>query len=199
MANPVGLSGALEPRSRLSAAVGVATSLAVPSGPRTVIDFSSLEPAVRAAPHRTRLSERAMVALLAVEAAPGLIMGLPTRSGTIDGLFKHFLDLADPDALRAKPVLVLIDRPTVEGSALVEISIRLTLEILGLRVVDFVPVGRHEIARDGEISNGLLGLLGSGAVALRQAMARGEASGPNEGSRSADVVDFLRKRRSMRP
>lgn len=152
----VGLCGAIEPDSRLLAAVRLATALATDRRPVPVADFSVIEHAVRAARYRSELDRSTLVILREIEAAPGLILGIPAGTGTIPGLMKHFLDLADPDSLAGKPVLLITDSHHPGLDARADLCLRLTIGQLGLDVADApVAAGRHAISRSGAASPAL--------------------------------------------
>ena len=59
-----------------------------------------------------------------VVGADVLVVGSPTYKGSYTGLFKHFFDLVDPTALRAKPVVLLATGGGDRHSLIVEHQLR---------------------------------------------------------------------------
>ncbi|MET7637421.1 FMN reductase [Streptomyces sp. NPDC005438] len=68
-------------------------------------------------------------------AADGLILVTPTFAGSYSGLFKSFMDLVDPDALRGKPVLLAATGGTERHSLMLEHAMRPLLAYLRALVV----------------------------------------------------------------
>lgn len=75
-----------------------------------VFDLRDLEPSLGAAGPRADLAPEARVHVDRLLAARAIVVGSPVCKGSYAGLFKHLLDLIEPEALRGKPVL-----PTATG------------------------------------------------------------------------------------
>lgn len=71
-----------------------------------LVDLGELAPLYGGVNDRNRLPQAALEALEAVETADALIVASPIYRGTFTGLFKHFFDLIDQDALIDVPVLL---------------------------------------------------------------------------------------------
>ncbi len=71
-----------------------------------IYDMADVGPSLGQAQHQRELDEAATAILNDVVGADLLIVGSPTYKGSYSGLFKHFVDLIDPEQLRAKPVLI---------------------------------------------------------------------------------------------
>lgn len=52
------------------------------------------------------LPERIAAAIAKLRDADALVVGTPVYKGSYTGLFKHFIDLIDPNALAGKPVVI---------------------------------------------------------------------------------------------
>lgn len=70
------------------------------------VELSRLGPQFGAALSRDALSADARAALEALETADLLIAATPVYKGSYTGLFKHVVDLLNPDALVGRPVLL---------------------------------------------------------------------------------------------
>lgn len=60
----------------------------------------------------------------AIEAADGLIIGIPVFQGSYPGLFKHVFDLIEPGALKDRPVLLTACGGGLRHSLVVEHQLR---------------------------------------------------------------------------
>jgi len=104
----VGLAGSYNRPSKTFALVNHIASIA---GERygfdtTVHDLADVGPSLGQAQRQGDLDEAAAKVLADVVEADFLIVGSPTYKGSYPGLFKHFIDLIDPEQLRAKPILI---------------------------------------------------------------------------------------------
>ncbi len=73
---------------------------------QTVVEMAALAPQLAGAVWRSQLPSAVEQALLAVEQADVLVVATPVFRGSYTGLFKHFFDFIDQDALIDKPVLL---------------------------------------------------------------------------------------------
>ncbi|MEI9425448.1 FMN reductase [Mesorhizobium sp. Cs1299R1N1] len=110
MSNPtvVGFSGNITRPSKTRAFVDfVVRDIAARHGlSASTYDVEDLGPSLGAAKWARDLDNQARAILEEILAADVLVVGSPTYKGSYTGLFKHFLDLIDPGALRGKPVLL---------------------------------------------------------------------------------------------
>ncbi|PWK73998.1 FMN reductase [Aminobacter sp. AP02] len=88
-------------------------------------------------------SARDLVELIA--AADVLVVGSPTYKGSYTGLFKHFLDLLDPAALRGKPVILAATGGGERHSLIVEHQLR---PLFGFFEALTMPTAIYATAKD---------------------------------------------------
>lgn len=104
----VAVSGGLQRPSKSAALATYLLDLiaeAVPCEQR-LVELGQLAPQLAGSVWRSQLSEAAEHELAAVEQADILLVATPVYRGAYTGLFKHFFDLIDQDALIDKPVLL---------------------------------------------------------------------------------------------
>jgi FMN reductase len=85
--------------------------------------------------HRGEATRELEKALDAVECADVLVLVTPLRRGSLPGLFKHFLDLLNPEALREVPVLLGMTGHHADQQRLIEHAILPVVTALGARPV----------------------------------------------------------------
>ncbi|MGE8492777.1 FMN reductase [Comamonas sp.] len=73
---------------------------------QSLVEMAALAPQLAGAVWRSQLPSTVEQALLAVEQADVLVVATPVFRGSYTGLFKHFFDFIDQDALIDKPVLL---------------------------------------------------------------------------------------------
>lgn len=71
-----------------------------------IYDLADMGPSLPIATTKYDLDPRASMALQDILGADALVVGVPTYKGSYPGLFKHLIDLLDPNDLAAKPVLL---------------------------------------------------------------------------------------------
>lgn len=71
-----------------------------------VFDLEDLGPSFVHAKKKEDLDVQALRVIEAVTSADAVIFGSPTFKGSYPGLFKHLIDLLEPNELHAKPVLI---------------------------------------------------------------------------------------------
>jgi FMN reductase len=85
--------------------------------------------------HRGEATRELEEALDTVECADVLVLVTPLRRGSLPGLFKHFLDLLNPEALREVPVLLGTTGHHADQQRLIEDAILPIVRALGARPV----------------------------------------------------------------
>lgn len=80
-------------------------------------------------------------------AADALVIGSPVYKGSYTGLFKHFFDLLDPEALRGKPVLLTATGGGHRHALVVEHQLRPLFAFFEATVM---PVGVYAASADLE-------------------------------------------------
>lgn len=71
-----------------------------------VLDLHDVGPSLGSAQWRKDLDSRANLVIDDITAADALVIGCPTYKGSYPGLFKHLIDLIDPQELRGKPIII---------------------------------------------------------------------------------------------
>lgn len=179
----VGLTGDPSGDRRLDAAVRAALAgVEEIARGATLLDYADVGDAIRAARFRSQLTGLARSRLEALEAAPGLVVGVPIERGTVPGQFKHLFDLADPEQLRGKPSVVLVHRHARDDATAVRRHVEFLVESFGLDLVhEIVLVDRSQFASDGRLSQENARLLARAGRILALAV----ASGPGDGREDA--------------
>lgn len=103
-----GFAGSLSAPSRTRALVDLASRRAaeLSGGKSETADLTDLGAGLGAAQSLAELAPQARTVVDRLLAADALVVGSPVYKGSYTGLFKHLFDLLDPDALKAKPVLL---------------------------------------------------------------------------------------------
>lgn len=104
----IGLSGNLDRPSKTRALVqtAVATAASRFDAVGAVFDLADFGPTLGAARRVDDLAPAARSTLDTILAADALVVASPVYKGSYTGLFKHLIDLLDPQALQGKPVLL---------------------------------------------------------------------------------------------
>ncbi|WP_062228772.1 FMN reductase [Aureimonas frigidaquae] len=71
-----------------------------------LFDLEQIGPSLNVAQGPGDLDANARRILQSLVEADLIVIGSPTYKGSYPGLFKHFIDLIDPNALRGKPILL---------------------------------------------------------------------------------------------
>lgn len=87
-------------------------------------DIEDLGPSLYSARRGSELDVPARTIVERLAAADVLVVGSPTYKGSYTGLFKHFFDLLDPNALRGKPVVLVATGGGERHSLIVEHQLR---------------------------------------------------------------------------
>jgi len=99
---------------------------------------------------RDQLSSEAVSILQDIETADGLILASPTYKGSYSGLFKHIIDLLEPDALAHKPVIIAGTGGGLRHALMVEHQLR---PLMGFFNASTIATSVY--ASDGEFENGV--------------------------------------------
>jgi FMN reductase len=104
----VGLSGNLARPSRTRTLVQAVLDSAAARGlgSTQLFDLVDAGPGLGVATDRSQADARLEAVLHAVQTADALVVGTAVYKGAYTGLFKHFFDLYDMEALARKPVIV---------------------------------------------------------------------------------------------
>ncbi|MBL8563540.1 MAG: NAD(P)H-dependent oxidoreductase [Gemmobacter sp.] len=104
----LGLSGNITAPSKTRALVATALDLisARLDVETDLLDITDFGPALGPARHIADLPAEARAKLDRLLSAEALVLATPIYKASYPGLFKHLIDLLDPDALRGKPVLL---------------------------------------------------------------------------------------------
>lgn len=104
----VAVSGGLQRPSKSAALAEHLLELIADEVPcqQTLVEMATLAPQLAGAVWRSQLPSVVAQALAAVEQADVLVVASPVFRGAYTGLFKHFFDFIDQDALIDKPVLL---------------------------------------------------------------------------------------------
>ncbi|MEL4072724.1 FMN reductase [Ochrobactrum sp. GPK 3] len=104
----VGLAGSFNrPSKTLSLVQHIAERASAEYGfEATSYDLHDVGPSLGRALWRNDLDEQAEGIINQIVAADVLVVGSPTFKGSYPGLFKHLIDLIDPQDLRGKPVVI---------------------------------------------------------------------------------------------
>ena len=104
----VAVSGGLQRPSKASALAEHLLDLIADAVPcqQDLIELGQIAPQLAGTVKRAQLSAPAERVLTAVEQADVLVVATPVYRGAYTGLFKHFFDFVDQDALIDKPVLL---------------------------------------------------------------------------------------------
>lgn len=103
-----------------------------------------------AAYFRSQLSPQARAVIAEIEAADALIVATPVYKGSYPGLFKHLVDLLEPDALVDKPVLVAASGGGHRHALVVEHQLR---PLFGFFSAHVAPTSVY--AADSEFTDGV--------------------------------------------
>lgn len=181
----VGLTGATCADRRLTAAVNAVLAGAdeLPGG-TTLLDYCGFDDGIRAARFRSQIDGPARRALDVLEAARGLVLGVPMERGSIPGLFKHLFDLADPERLRNKPALLIVHRHAGDDDVSIRRQVEFLADTFGLEPVqDTLLIGRNQFSSDGLIASEPARLLARAGRTLALAASAGFGASPGIGGR----------------
>lgn len=151
--NVVGFSGNITRPSKTRGFVDlVVSNIAASYGlEASIFDLEDVGPSLGHAKWARDLDDRAQTILASVLAADVLVVGSPTYKGSYTGLFKHFFDLVDPNALRGKPVILTATGGGERHALIVEHQLR---PLFGFFEAQTLPTGIY--ATDKDFTDGVL-------------------------------------------
>lgn len=143
----VAVSGALQSPSK---SAGLAQHLLnliteqMPCQPR-LVDLGLLAPQLTGAVWRTQVPDAVSQALTAVEQADVLVVATPVFRASYTGLFKHFFDLIEQDALIDTPVLLAANGGSERHALVIDHQLRPLFSFFQARTL---PLGVYATDKD---------------------------------------------------
>ncbi|WP_313316452.1 FMN reductase [Stenotrophomonas sp.] len=145
--NVVAISGGMHRPSRALALTEHLMGLLAKALPCQVrlIELGQLAPQLAGAAWRSQLPETVETELAAVEQADILIVVTPVYRGSYTGLFKHFFDLIDQDALIDTPVLLAATGGSERHALVIDHQLRPLFSFFQARTL---PLGIYATDKD---------------------------------------------------
>ena len=143
----IGLSGNLDRPSKTRALVQTAVAAAASrfQAVGAVFDLADFGPSLGSARRVEDLASTARSALDVILSADALIVASPVYKGSYTGLFKHLIDLIDPQALQGKPVLLAATGGGDRHALVIEQQLR---PLFGFFEAQTLPTGVYAADRD---------------------------------------------------
>jgi FMN reductase len=143
----VGFSGSYGRPSKTSALVEYIAELACDryNLARSVFDLTDVGDTLGLAKSQNDLDANATAVLKAVVESDLLVIGSPTYKGSYPGMFKHFIDLIDPEQLRGQPVLIAATGGGERHALMVEHQLR---PLFGFFMAHTIPTAIYASNRD---------------------------------------------------
>ncbi|MEN9410186.1 MAG: hypothetical protein RL216_2160 [Pseudomonadota bacterium] len=143
----IGLSGNLDRPSKTRALVQTAVAAAASrfQAVGAVFDLADFGPSLGSARRVEDLASTARSALDVILSADALIVASPVYKGSYTGLFKHLIDLIDPQALQGKPVLLAATGGGDRHALVIEHQLR---PLFGFFEAQTLPTGVYAADRD---------------------------------------------------
>lgn len=110
-----------------------------------LIELGELAPQLAGALWRSQLPETVERQLAAVEQADVLVVATPVYRGSYTGLFKHFFDFIDQDALVDTPILLAATGGSERHALMIDHQLRPLFSFFQARTL---PLGVYAIDRD---------------------------------------------------
>jgi FMN reductase len=110
-----------------------------------LIELGQLAPQLAGAVWRPQLADVVEQALAAVEQADVLVVATPVYRGSYSGLFKHFFDFIDQDALIDKPVLLAATGGSERHALMIDHQLRPLFSFFQARTL---PLGVYATDKD---------------------------------------------------
>lgn len=142
-----GLAGSLSAPSRTKSLVQAAIQNAASrfGAEASVFDLGDLQPSLGQATSLADLDPEALAVIQVLLSADALVLGSPVYKGSYSGLFKHLIDLLDPQALVSKPVLLVATGGGDKHALVVEHQLR---PLLGFFEAATLPTAVYAGAQD---------------------------------------------------
>jgi FMN reductase len=143
----VAVSGGLQRPSKAAALAVHLLDLIAAEVPcdRHLVELGQLAPQLGGAIWRTQLPESVERELAAVEQADVLVVATPVYRGSYSGLFKHFFDFIDQDALVDKPVLLAATGGSERHALVIDHQLRPLFSFFQARTL---PLGIYATDKD---------------------------------------------------
>ena len=110
-----------------------------------LIEMGQIAPEIAGAVWRSQLPEAVVQQLAAVEQADVLVVATPVFRGSYTGLFKHFFDFIDQDALIDKPILLAATGGSERHSLVIDHQLRPLFSFFQARTL---PLGIYATDQD---------------------------------------------------
>jgi FMN reductase len=145
--NIVAISGGLNAPSKTEALLQTLVERLAKAIPIQVhfIKFSEIAPLLGGAIYRNQLPQQVQDHLAAVENADALIVGTPVYRASFTGLFKHFFDFIEQNALIDVPVLLAASGGSERHALVLEHQLR---PLFSFFQAQTLPIGVYATDRD---------------------------------------------------
>lgn len=145
--NIVAISGGLNAPSKTEALLQTLIERLAKAIPIQVhfIKFSEIAPLLGGAIYRNQLPQQVQDDLAAVENADALIVGTPVYRASFTGLFKHFFDFVEQNALIDVPVLLAASGGSERHALVLEHQLR---PLFSFFQAQTLPIGVYATDRD---------------------------------------------------
>lgn len=166
----VAVSGGLQRPSRAATLAEHLLELIGEGAPcdQHLIELAELAPQLAGALRRSQLPETVERQLAAVERADVLVVVTPVYRGSYTGLFKHFFDFIDQDALVDTPILLAATGGSERHALVIDHQLRPLFSFFQARTL---PLGVY--ATDKDFADGCVqneGLMQRARLAVQRAM-----------------------------
>lgn len=166
----VAVSGGLQRPSRATALAEHLLDLIAEQIPceQRLVEMGQIAPQLAGAVWRSQLPDTVERELVAVEQADVLVVATPVYRGSYTGLFKHFFDFIDQDALADKPILLAATGGSERHALVIDHQLRPLFSFFQARTL---PLGVY--ATDKDFADYRLrdeALIERAALAVRRAM-----------------------------
>ena len=143
----VAVSGGLQRPSKSAALTEHLLDLIAEEVPceQRLVDLGQLAPQLAGAVWRSQMSDTVERELAAVEQADVLVVATPVFRGSYSGLFKHFFDFIDQDALIDKPVLLAATGGSERHALMIDHQLRPLFSFFQARTL---PLGVYATDKD---------------------------------------------------
>ncbi len=145
--NIVAISGGLNAPSKTEALLQTLVERLAKAIPIQIhfIKFSEIAPLLGGAIYRNQLPQQVQDHLAAVENADALIVGTPVYRASFTGLFKHFFDFVEQNALIDVPVLLAASGGSERHALVLEHQLR---PLFSFFQAQTLPIGVYATDRD---------------------------------------------------